>query len=102
MLQVTLEACNGSILQIANGTVNRDIQILKRLAKATDSQIQGDENSVALTSQQTFPPIPARFTVAGTGESERIFCGPVSNRGFNVELEFSAEEGRGWNGYGNL
>jgi hypothetical protein len=60
----------------------------------TDSQIQGDGNSVELTSQQTFPPILARFTVAGTGESERIFCGPVSNRGFNVELEFSAEEGR--------
>jgi hypothetical protein len=38
MLQVTLEACNGSILQIANGTVNRDIQILKQLAKANISK----------------------------------------------------------------
>jgi hypothetical protein len=63
----------------------------------TDSQIQGDENSVALTSQQTFPSVtrePTGFSVIGTGESDRIFCGPISNRGFNVELEFSAEEGR--------
>jgi hypothetical protein len=61
----------------------------------TDSQIQGDENSVALTSQQTFPgEPPTGFSVTGTGESERIFCGLLSNRGFDVELEFSAEEGR--------
>ena len=61
----------------------------------TDSQIQGDENSVALTSQQSFSSVSsAGFSVTGTGESERIFCGPLSNRGFNVELEFSAEEGR--------
>jgi hypothetical protein len=36
----------------------------------TDSQIQGNENSVALTSQQTFPsepPEPTGFTVEGTG-----------------------------------
>jgi hypothetical protein len=60
----------------------------------TDSQIQGDKNSVTLTSQQTFPSVsPTGFSVTGTGESERIFCG-ISNRGFNVELEFSAEEGR--------
>ena len=40
-----------------------------------DSQIQGDENSVALTSQQTFPSVtreppttePTGFTVDGTG-----------------------------------
>ena len=43
-----------------------------------DSQIQGDENSVALTSQQTFPsvtreppspPEPTGFTIEGTGEA---------------------------------
>jgi hypothetical protein len=62
--------------------------------QSLDSQIQGDENSVALTSQQTFPSVsPTGFSVSGTGESERFFCG-ISNRGFNVELEFSAEEGR--------
>jgi hypothetical protein len=38
----------------------------------TDSQIEGDENSVALTSPQTFPSItrePAGFTIEGTGEA---------------------------------
>jgi hypothetical protein len=59
-----------------------------------DSQIQGNENSVDLTSQQTFLGVsPTGFSATGTGESDRIFCG-ISNRGFNVELEFSAEEGR--------
>jgi hypothetical protein len=61
----------------------------------TDSQIQGDENSVALTSQQTFPsepPSPTGFSVTGTGESEVILCG-ISIRGTDGELEFSAEEG---------
>src|ERR687891_586510 len=56
----------------------------------TDSQIQGDENSVALTSQQTFPsvtreppsppspPEPTEFTVEGTGRgtSETFTCNP--------------------------
>jgi hypothetical protein len=58
----------------------------------TDSQIQGDENSVALTSQQTFPSVTG-FSVTGTGESEVILCGPISIRGTDGELEFSAEEG---------
>jgi hypothetical protein len=58
-----------------------------------DSQIQGDENTVALASKQIFPPIPAGFTVTGTGESQVILCG-ISGRGTNGELEFSAEEER--------
>jgi hypothetical protein len=63
----------------------------------TDSQIQGDENSVALTSQQTFPsvpPPPTGFTVegTGTGSTETFTCDPPIASGLTFNLEFSAEK----------
>ncbi len=51
----------------------------------TDSQIRGDENSVALTSQQKFPlisepppPPPTGFNLrgSGTGSDETFACNP--------------------------
>jgi hypothetical protein len=70
----------------------------------TDSQIQGDENSVALTSQQTFPsvtreppttepPSPTGFTITGTGETTGVefVCTPPVPPGLAISLEFSAE-----------
>ena len=71
-----------------------------------DSQIQGDENSVALTSQQTFPSVtreppttePTGFTVDGTGtgtsgdEVSQVGCenGPTIS-GVTLDLTFSAQ-----------
>jgi hypothetical protein len=68
----------------------------------TDSQIQGDENSVALTSQQTFPsvtrepptpPEPTGFTVEGTGRgtTETFTCNPPVFPGLTFTLDFSAQ-----------
>ena len=67
-----------------------------------DSQIQGDENSVALTSQQTFPsitteptppPPPTGFTVTGSGEgnSETFECTPPVFPGLTFTLDFTAQ-----------
>jgi hypothetical protein len=69
----------------------------------TDSQTQGDENSVALTSQQTFPSItrePAGFTIEGTGEAttgegegQTFTCKPgsVIVPDITLDLLFSAQ-----------
>jgi hypothetical protein len=70
----------------------------------TDSQIQGDENSAALTSQQTFreppsPPEPTGFTVEGTGTGTmgdnegQIRCTQTGTNpvGATLDLEFSAQ-----------
>jgi hypothetical protein len=72
-----------------------------------DSQIQGDENSVALASQQTFPsvtrespttepPTPTGFTVAGagTGSGDRITCPQGSgspDQTFSVEFKVQSD-----------
>jgi hypothetical protein len=82
----------GAANDCGNGQVSTNIG-----CQNTDSQIQGDENSVALTSQQTFPsvtsePSPTGFSVTGTGESQLFFCGE-NMEGTNGELEFSAEGG---------
>ena len=72
-----------------------------------DSQIQGDENSVALTSQQTFPSVTREppttephqgFTVEGTGtgtsgdEVSQVGCENVPTiPGITLDLTFSAQ-----------
>ena len=74
-----------------------------------DSQIQGDENSVALTSQQTFPsvtreppttepPAPTGFTIEGTGtgtsgdEASQVGCkNDDTVSGITLDLTFSAQ-----------
>ena len=75
-----------------------------------DSQIQGDENSVALTSQQTFPSVtreppttePTGFTVEGTGkaitgpgEGQTVLCKPPLEdstiAGITLDLDFLAQ-----------
>jgi hypothetical protein len=67
-----------------------------------DSQIQGDENSVALTSQQTFPsvtreppspPEPTGFTITGTGATTGadFVCTPAVPPDTAISIEFSAE-----------
>jgi hypothetical protein len=72
----------------------------------SDSQIQGDENSAAITSQQTFPsgppspPEPTGFSVTGTGtgimgedEGQTITCTQTGTNpvGAILNLEFSAQ-----------
>src|SRR5918996_1544486 len=62
----------------------------------TNSQIQGDENSVALSSQQTFPsepPSQTGFNVegTGTGTSETFTCDPSVAPGLTFIIDFSAQ-----------
>jgi len=57
-----------------------------------DSQIQGDENSVALASQQPSPPPPPTgFTVTGSGTGITLTCPGGETPGQPFSVKFSAQ-----------
>jgi hypothetical protein len=60
------------------------------LCQNTNSQIQGDKNSVALASQQT-PPQPTGFTIMGSGTGITLTCPAGEFPGQPFSVEFLAE-----------
>jgi hypothetical protein len=69
-----------------NGQVPTNIGCLN-----TDSQIQGDGNSVALAAQQTFPAAATGFTVTGSGTGITLTCPQGEFPGQPWTVEFDAQ-----------